>query len=208
MEFLRNRNLLQCSLLFLCLSFILVRTPPQVKIFFFLAAAFVMLLILCAKFVKFYRKPILQPLCLLVTVLLASGVSYGYHDVYLHKLYTLIDGEEHQITAAINKVKSSLPYASSYDVSVSCVDGVPRHFKAVLELEYPTDFEREDMIALSVTFADFEEQVNHFPEKQYNLSKGYTLKGLSDKDDAQSAGVRRSVSSFFSRVSSRLSAPL
>lgn len=206
MEFLRNRNLLQCSLLFLCLSFILVRTPPQVKIFFFLAAAFVMLLILCAKFVKFYRKTILQPLCLLVTVLLASGVSYGYHDVYLHKLYTLIDGEEHQITAAINKVKSSLPYASSYDVSVSCVDGVPRHFKAVLELEYPTDFEREDMITLSVTFADFEEQVNHFPEKQYNLSKGYTLKGLSDKDDAQSAGVRRSVSSFFSRVSSRLAA--
>ncbi|MCI8331970.1 MAG: ComEC/Rec2 family competence protein [Clostridiales bacterium] len=205
MKFLKHRHLLQCALAFLLCAFLCYRFPPHIKILFFVTAAFLALVFVGLTFIKVWRRPILQPICLLVSVMLAFGTSYAYHDLYAARIYSLANDSEHRITATIQKINTSLPYASSYDVTINTVDDKKHAFKAELSCDFPTYFEQNDIISLTVVFSEFEPLVNYFPEKQYNLSKGFLLKAEAEEDDAEKIGVSRSVSAYFQTVNQHLS---
>ncbi|MCI8590409.1 MAG: ComEC/Rec2 family competence protein [Clostridiales bacterium] len=164
-----------------------------------------MLVFIGIKVITKGRHTILQPVCILISALLAFGSSYAYHDLYAAHIYTLADNREHQVTATILKVNTSLPYASSFDVTIHTVDETKCSFKAELECDFPTPFEQNDIITLPVVFSEFEPLINYFPEKQYNLSKGYLLKATAENDSAEKIGVSQSVTAYFSSLNQQLS---
>ena len=194
---------MQCSLAFLVTGFFLCELLPAFSDRALIAAACIFLVLLVLKIIK-KSAWLTQALLLCAAVLFASGICYFTYEVHLNEVLSL--SGENTVTAKIICKEKDLPYSSSYKVRVTSTAGREISFLAILECEYPSDYQSNEIISGTACLEPFEESINGYPERKYNLSQGCLIKIVSDTDSLCSHPGQRSALSVFRELNESLCA--
>ena len=187
---------MSCSLSFIVTLYIFARVTPILRLC--MAGTAVILFVLC---LFLLRKPTAgrrQSFFLCICLLLAIAVG-SYEFILRDGAVRSKVGAKEEMTLTINEVKTSLPYLSEFYVEGS-------GFRALLTCEYPLAADIGDNVSGEFHILDFEENINGYPEKEYQFSKGNAVHLYSYDDDLTVTESEPSVSSAFFKAREKLSA--
>lgn len=110
-------------------------------------------------------------------------------------------GSKQEMTLTVNEVKTSLPYLSEFYVEAeSC--------KALLTCEYLLDAKAGDRLSGEFHILDFEDNINGYPEKAYQFSKGNAAHLYSYESNLKITDGESSVYAFFAEMRKNLSSDI
>lgn len=164
---------MSCSLCFIITLYIFARAEAVLRTS--LTASAAVLLTLCAISLRRPSAARWQGLFLSVSLLLAVTVGSYTFSFRTDPLREKI-GDSETLTVTVTDVKSSLPYMSEFYVKW---DG----YGALLTSEYPLDAEVGDTLHGEFHLEDFEENINGYPEKEHQFSRGNIVGLRSYEDD-------------------------
>jgi len=190
MRFLKNRNLMGCSLVFIIALYIFARVGTPIRIGMTCLA--VILSVGCLFLLRTPTAFRIQAVFLCACFFLATAVGFYAFSVKDGSLRDGI-GSRREMTLTVNEVKTSLPYLSEF-----YVEG--KGYKALLTCEYPLDAKAGDRVSGELHILDFEDDINGYPEKEYQFSKGNAAHLYSYEDNLTLEEGGLTASAFFANI--------
>jgi len=141
-----------------------------------------LILLFCSFSILLRRGDVLALVLLFLSVSAAILLSYVTFDHPLSGCRPLIDGQNHRIEAKVIEMASKTSYSSSLRLHIQTVDGSPSNFRAVVETAFPFSAKEGQTVTADVSFSDFEDMADSFPERIYEHSRGYFLKAECEAD--------------------------
>ncbi len=155
-----------------------------------------------------YKKHCIAVIIICAGIALSSCIQYHYFDKQIPKITKYSEKGTVFVTATVEKVITKSDYASYYQIKVSSINGIKANLRANLEFQKEFDADICDIISFEGSFYKIPEYENGFPAEKYYSSKGIYLNAVSDGTTAAILDKSHSVSSFFAKLSDKISAKL
>ena len=182
---------MSCSLIFILTVFVSAHVGSAIYAAP-IAALFCVLLLFGGKADRW------QALFLAVCFICAALIS-SYTFTHRANVLRRYIGEERELTVTVTEVKSQLSYMNEFYVKA---DGTG----ALLTCSYPLAAEVGDRVSGTFTVEDFEENINGYPEKSYQFSRGNTVHLYSEEDGLSVCDSEKSIHTFFYKARGTLNA--
>ncbi len=142
----------------------------------FLGAASLVFVITVLAVLLLKNKRIVPPMLLIFALVCGGFLRSYFYRADFNRILREHDGKIAEVEMTVNAVQYSLPYGSSYEATVTRIDGKSANIDVIFESGYDSGLKPGTKIRTRASISDFAQDENGFREKAYYNSKGIFLK--------------------------------
>ncbi len=142
----------------------------------FLGAAVLVFSIVIVIMLLCRRKQIIPILLLIFAMICCGFLRFHFYRSDFSDILREYAGKTSEVEMTINSVKYSLPFRSSYEATVTKIDGQDTDVDVIFEVGYDGGLRSGNAIRTRADISDFAKNEDGFEEKAYYNSKGIFLK--------------------------------
>ena len=148
------------------------------------------------------KRKVFPIVCVFISVILSLGISVSYFDFKVKNITSLAD-KELFVEGEVLKEKSVLSFQNTYEVKIKKQKGMFSSFRGELTVPSDITLDEGDVFSGVLSFRNFADDIDGYPEKRYKQSKNILL--ACESDDITVIGKSDSPYCFFRKINRYLS---